>query len=114
MKDVGPHTLPYREPVHGTIFEVELTSGAKVHVFRADDGRMYFCHGLTFGGKDAPGGLVSAFSGGDVRTILDNHYRPVLPESAAVPGDILVWEESDGNTPHSAVLTDPVVAPGRN
>jgi hypothetical protein len=54
LKEVGPHTLPFKEPVSGKVLEVELTSGHKVEVFRADDGLFYFCHGLTFGGKDAP------------------------------------------------------------
>src|SRR5262249_39683010 len=102
-----------REPVQGKLFEVELTSGHMVNVFRADDRQFYFCHGLTFGCKGAPGGAVSPFSGKDVRTILDNHFRPVDPESTAVPGDILVWEGPGGETPHSAILTSPVVPPGK-
>jgi hypothetical protein len=57
---------------------------------------------------------VSPFSGKDVRTIIDNHYRLVDPESAAVAGDILVWRGPDGATPHSAVLTDPIVGPGKD
>jgi hypothetical protein len=55
---------------------------------------------------------VSPFSGQDVRAILDNHYRPVDRESDAVRGDILVWRGLGGDTPHSAVLTDPVVRQG--
>jgi hypothetical protein len=112
MREVGPHTLHYQPPVHGTVFEVELTSGPKVQVFRGTDGRFYFCHGLTFGGTQAPGGAVSPFSGKDVRTILDNHYRRVEPESAAVAGDILVWKGLGDDTPHSAILTWPVVQEG--
>src|SRR5436853_6192481 len=75
MRDVGALTLPYEQPIQGKVFEVELSSGPRVQVFRAGDGQFYFCHGLTFGGKHAPGGAVSPFSGTDVRTILDNHYR---------------------------------------
>src|SRR5437016_6168421 len=106
LREIGSHTLNYREPIHGTILAVELISGHRVTVFRADDRRMYFCHGLTFGGKEAPGGTVSPFSGKDVRTILDNHYRLVEPETAAVAGDILVWWGPDDGTPHSAILTE--------
>lgn len=94
MREVGPDALPFKEPVHGKILEVELTSGHKVNVFRADDGQFYFCHGLTFGGKQAPGGAVSPFSGKDVQTIVDNHYGLVDPQSAAVAGDILVWRRT--------------------
>jgi hypothetical protein len=114
LQDVAPHTLPFKEPVHGKMVRVELTSGATAHAFRADDGQFYFCHGLTFGGKGAPGGAVSPFSGPDVRAILDNHYRLVDPESDAVAGDVLVWSGPVGETPHSAVLIDPVVEPGKN
>src|SRR5207302_8608658 len=111
--ELGPDTLPFKEPVQGRRFEVELTSGPKVNVFRADDGVFYFCHGLTFGGKEAPGGAVSPFSGQDVRTIMDNHYHLVDRVSSAVAGDILVWRGLGGETPHSAILTDPVVPPGK-
>jgi len=112
LRDVQRHTLEYREPINGKLCEVEIISGIKVQVFRADDGRFYFCHGLTFGGKDAPGGAVSPFSGKGVRLILANHYRLVGHESEAVPGDILVWEGLSDDTPHSAILTEVVLTPG--
>jgi hypothetical protein len=114
MKEVGPHTLGYRDPVPGKIIEAELAGGQIVRGFRADDGKMYFCHGLTFGGTEAPGGPVSPFSGRDVRVILGSHYRPVHPETAAEAGDILVWRGLDDDTPHSAILVVPVVAPGKS
>src|ERR1700688_4510454 len=91
LREVRTDTLPFKEPVHGRILEVELTRGHKINVFRADDGCFYFCHGLTFGGKEAPAGAISPFSGKDVQPILDDHYELVDPQSAAVAGDILVW-----------------------
>jgi hypothetical protein len=114
IREVGPHTLAYEQPVHGKVLEIELTSGPKVQVFRADDRQFYFCHGLTFGGKRAPGGAVSPFSGKHVRTILDNHYQWLASESAAVRGDILVWRGLGDDTPHSAILTEPIVQEGKN
>jgi hypothetical protein len=42
MREVRTDTLPFKEPIQGRIFEVELTRGHKVNVFRADDGRFYF------------------------------------------------------------------------
>jgi hypothetical protein len=114
LRELEPHTLPYREPIAGKLFEVELARGSKVKVFRADDREFYFCHGLTFGGEGAPGGPVSPFSGKDVLTILDSHFRLIDPESNAVVGDILVWRGLADETPHSAILTDPVVVAGRN
>jgi hypothetical protein len=112
MREVGPRTLHYEQPIRGHVFEVELTGGIKVQVFRAVNGEFYFCHGLTFGGKRAAGGAVSVFSGKDVRMILDNHYRLVDPGSDAVAGDILVWKGLGDDTPHSAILTNPVVQQG--
>jgi hypothetical protein len=112
MREIGPHALPFKDPVHGKTFEVELTSGPTIRVFRADDGQFYFCHGLSFGGTQAPGGAVSPFSGQDVWIILENHYRLVDPESAAEDGDVLVWCGPSGETPHSAILTGAVVLPG--
>ena len=47
-----------------------------------------------------------------MQTILEHHYRPVVPESAAVTGDILVWQGLGQDTPHSTVLTEPIVLPG--
>src|SRR5262249_11627288 len=91
LREARPHTLDYKEPVRGRVFEVELTSGPVVEVFRADDGHFYFCHGLTFGGTEAPGGAVSPFSGKPVQIILANHYTLVAPEAGAVAGDVLVW-----------------------
>jgi hypothetical protein len=114
LREVRPHTLPFKESIHGSMLEVELTCGEKVNVVRAHDGLFYFCHGLTFGGKDAPGGAISPFSGQSVQTILQNYYVLVSPESDAVVGDILVWWGSGDQTPHSAILTVPVLSPARN
>jgi hypothetical protein len=95
------------EEVAGRVYEVELTSGEKVQVWRAEDGNQYFCHGLTFGGKEAPGGAVSPY-GKDVPTILRSYYKPVR-ESEVKTGDILVWRGIDPDeVVHSAVLIDPV------
>jgi hypothetical protein len=112
LREVGPYDLRYAVPVPGKLYEVELTSGPGVQVWRASDGQQYFCHGLTFGGKEAPGGPISPFSGKAVETIPHRHYQPI-PESEARPGDILVWRGvAPDSTPHSAVLTDPVITPG--
>jgi len=104
LKEVTTRILPYKSRVAGMVLEVELATGAVVQVFRADDRQFYFCHGLTFGGKDAPGGPVSPFSGPDVTTILGELFQQVVPETNAVEGDILVWYDSDGWPTHSAIL----------
>ncbi len=57
---------------------------------------------------------MSPFSGKDVRTVLDRHYQPVAPEAGGVTGDILVWRGLGDDTPHSAILIEPVVAPGKD
>jgi hypothetical protein len=76
LKEIDPFVLRFNPPLPGKRFEVELTSGRKVRVWRADDGKQYFCHGLTFGGKEAPGGPISPFTGSSVETILEFHYEP--------------------------------------
>jgi hypothetical protein len=99
--------------VSGIILEVELTSGQTVSVWRAENGQDYFCHGLTFGGKEAPGGVVSPL-GNDVPTILRGHYD-LIPEGQARAGDILVWRGASANDViHSAILTNPVLTTGKN
>lgn len=113
LKEVEPYELNYKPRIRGTMFEVELTSGEKVSVWRSDEGPHYFCHGLTFGGKDAPGGPISPFTGVPVETILRHHFE-LIPEAEASAGDILVWRGiAPNSTPHSAVLTAPIVTPGR-
>lgn len=112
LTEIGPYDLPYESPIPGKMYEVELISGHVVRVWRGEDKRTYFCHGLTFGGKDAPGGSISPFSGKDVNVILEHHFAAVVPESSTVEGDILVWHDPDGNTPHSAIVGEPAVLPG--
>jgi hypothetical protein len=113
LKVIGPHDLGYRPPVPGLMMEVMLTSGVAVRVWQAAAARQYFCHGLTFGGKDAPGGPVSPYTGIPVETILREHYQKVAEEEARA-GDILVWRGIEPETtPHSAVLTEVTCLPGR-
>jgi hypothetical protein len=114
MKEVGRHELQYRDgAVPGEVFEVELTSGRMVRVWRADNGHAYFCHGLTFGGKEAPGGVISPL-GDHVSTILRGHYE-VIAEAQARAGDILVWHGFGPNdVVHSVILSNAVVTPGTN
>lgn len=113
LKEIGPHQLTYKMPIPGKAYEIELASGPKIRVWRADDGQTYFCHALSFGGKEAPGGPISPFSGKDVQVILENHYTLVEPESSASAGDILVWQGLDEITPHSAILVEPVAEVGK-
>jgi hypothetical protein len=114
LREGGQETLRYETgAIPGKICEIELTSGQKVHVWRSDDGQQYFCHGLTFGGKEAPGGAISPY-GKEVPTILSGHYD-LVPEGQAKAGDILVWRGADASDiVHSAVLTDPFVAQDKN
>jgi hypothetical protein len=114
LREIGAHDLGYAPAVPGKMCEVELSSGVPVQAWRAADGQQYFCHGLTFGGKDAPGGPVSPFTGRAVETILQEHYRPI-PEATALPGDILVWRGiAPDTTPHSAILTVVIVPSGKS
>jgi hypothetical protein len=115
MKEIGSHELKFKErTVPGKTLEVELTSGEKVHVWRADNGEDYFCHGLTFGGKEAPGGPISPL-GEYVLTILHSYYELVVPESKAVADDVLVWRGTSANdVVHSTIITEPVLTPGKN
>jgi hypothetical protein len=111
---IGPHVLGFRPPVPGIMMQVMLMSGTTVRVWRSADARQYFCHGLTFGGKDAPGGPVSPYTGAPVETILREHYTSV-PEAEARAGDILIWRGVEPETtPHSAVLSEVVRLPGRD
>jgi hypothetical protein len=112
LKETGPYVLRYSDlSVPGKAYEVTLRSGETVRVWRADDSRQYFCHGLTFGGKAAPGGPISPF-GEYVPTILRRYYE-LVPEDQARAGDILVWRGLDADdVQHSAILTGPVLTGG--
>jgi hypothetical protein len=69
-------------------------------------GRVFFCHGLTFGGRDAPGGAISPYTGVNVEAILRDYYERIA-ESQSTRGDIVVWKGlAPETTPHSAILAD--------
>jgi hypothetical protein len=56
---------------------------------------------------------VSPFTGRSVETVLSGYYVAV-PEDQAQASDILVWRApAPDSTPHSAVLTQPVLTPGK-
>jgi hypothetical protein len=114
LKKIGPHEIQYQgNPVPGKAYDIELTGGKTVRVWQSDDGRQYFCHGLTFGGKAAPGGIISPYTGAPVETILQEHFQ-MIPEDQSHAGDILVWHGiAPQTTPHSAILIDPVVVQGK-
>jgi hypothetical protein len=114
LREVSADTRRLRDrEILGSAWEVELISGETIRVWRAEDGREYYCHGLTFGGKEAPGGAASPY-GNQVPTILHAHYE-LVPEAQAKGGDIVVWRGIDRNdVVHSAILTGPVVAAGKN
>jgi hypothetical protein len=114
LREVGTHDMLFESGmVRGKAFEVEMTNGEKVRVWRSADGQQYFCHGLTFGGVNCCTGAVSPY-GDDVPKILDAHYVPV-PESQARSGDVLVWRGGAANEViHSAILAKAVLAPGKN
>jgi hypothetical protein len=114
LKEVGQDNLQSKGAlVPGKMYEIELTSGRIIRVWRADDGQQYFCHGLTFGGKEAPDGAISPYTGWSVETILREHYQ-MIPEGEARGSDILVWHGlAPETTPHSAILIDPVIVQGR-
>jgi hypothetical protein len=106
LLEVAVHVLQYKKPVAGKMCSIELTSGTSIHVWRADDGQSYFCHGLTFGGRDAPGGAISPYTGVNVEAILRDYYERIA-ESQSTRGDIVVWKGlAPETTPHSAILAD--------
>jgi hypothetical protein len=111
LRVVEASFLPYEEPIFGSTVEIGLVSGSVVKCFRADDGKFHFCHGLTFGGVSAPGGAISPYSQGEVGKILNDLYEKIA-EIRAMPGDILVWRDFNGDAIHSAVILLPVAVPG--
>jgi len=113
LKEVGTQDLQHQGQVYpGKVYEVQLTNGQRINAWVADDRLQYFCHGLTFGGKDAPGAPVSPFTGRPVETILEGYYHPI-PDSQARANDILVWKGvPPETTPHSAILTEARLEPG--
>jgi len=114
LKEIGPHALRHEgQAIAGRAYEIELTSGKTALVWRSEDGQHYFCHGLTFGGKEAPGGAISPYTGWPVETILQHHFQ-LVPEEQAQTGDVLVWWGLvPETTPHSATLAGPRIAQGK-
>jgi hypothetical protein len=112
LREIGRHELRYQNgTVPGKMLVVELTGGPEVRAWRADNGQEYFCHGLTFGGKEAPGGAISPFSD-HVPTILRMLFEGI-PEGVAAAEDILVWTDAaTDDVIHSAILADCVMSLG--
>lgn len=107
LREIDLHSL-WRQGkwVAGKRCEIDLTNGKMIRTWKSDDGREYFCHGLTFGGKEAPNGAISPYTGIDVETILQGYYDMIL-EGDTRAGDILVWRGiPPETTPHSAILTE--------
>jgi hypothetical protein len=114
VKKLGPDVLRFAEAVFGVEVEVELVSGSRIRAFCAEDGVFYFCHGLTFGGIEAPAGALSPYSGRSVTTILNDCYIRVNPEVNAVVGDVAIWYDLDNRPTHSAILVTPFVGEGKD
>ncbi len=114
LVEIASHDLRYpTRLVRGKACEIRLTSGTAIKVWQSEDGQEYFCHGLTFGGKERPGGAVSPFSGQPVQALLRDFYARV-PEAQAAAGDIVVWRGLDPDTtPHSAILADVGLVEGK-
>ncbi len=109
LRVVGPQSLWYPLNVSGSIVEAELVDrpGTWISAWKPDDGVTYFCHGLTFGGSQAPGGPVSPISSNSIQTIVGASFREIGNESLARPGDIVVWTDPiTGVVNHSAIVFD--------
>jgi hypothetical protein len=92
----------------GQRFEIPLRGGGVAHAWRPGasvrgDAR-YWCHGLSFGGVNAPGGPFS-IDNRDVDRVLRAGYNQ-FPIRSARAGDVVIWRRRNGDVAHSAILTE--------
>ncbi len=63
----------------------------------------YNCHGMTFGSR-----RTWIFEYQDLRTILEEDgYEEILDFSNVLPGDVIIYEASDGDFIHSGIVLEP-------
>jgi len=89
----------------GDNYEVKTDAGNSIIVWKPHrnqaEHHRYWCHGLTFGGKRAPGGPFSPYTGPSVQQIIKDEWDELWCCNIAKKGDIIVWS----GTRHSAILT---------
>ncbi len=62
---------------------------------------VYNCHGLVFASR-----RTWICEGSSVMTILEDDGYEEIPETEALPGDVIVYFDEDGDPDHSGVLLD--------
>ena len=91
--------------------EIELTTGSLIRVWRLRMASTTSATVCLSAERKPPAAQLSPFTGLPVETILRDYFVPILNETLALPGDVLVWRGlAPETTPHSAILTRPVVA----
>jgi hypothetical protein len=91
------------------VWEVKTSKGHTIQVTkliagqaaRAGTDPSYICHGLSFGGTNAPGGPFSPVDGAAAKTILADAFKQT-PRPGI--GDLIVFYDPDGNVKHTAVV----------
>jgi hypothetical protein len=101
LQPIGPEVA---DGVPGTRYVGRTYAGEAVAVWKGENGE-YFCHALTFGGKEAPRGPFSPHAEA-VDTLLapGRGFRSVEVHEART-GDVVVWRDRSTNRVlHSALL----------
>jgi hypothetical protein len=97
---VGPED---GDGVPGNRYVGKTYAGTIVVVWKGENGE-YFCHALTFGGKDAPNGPFSPH-GATVDILMSSGGFRLIEVSESQIGDVIVWRERrTDRVIHSALL----------
>lgn len=87
----------------------DYSTSQDVVIWVPDDGQTYWCHGYTFGGKDAPGGPYSTYGREVQEKILSmDGWRP-NPSCQAAGDDILVFYNDKYQISHSGIIREVVL-----
>jgi hypothetical protein len=103
LRPIGPEVA---DGIPGTRSVGRTHAGEGVAVWKGENGE-YFCHALTFGGKEAPRGPFSPHAEAvDTLLAAGRGYRPVEVHEARA-GDVVVWRDrSTDRVLHSALLVN--------
>lgn len=99
----GRTSFPWGSGPNGDILEATTDGGTTIDIWRPHDGKTYWCHGYTFGGKSARGGPYSLW-GSDVPMVLRDDGWKQTYSCMVQPKDILIFWDDTGILTHSGII----------
>jgi hypothetical protein len=118
-KKIKENVKPWGTGPAGTVYEIVIgkdKSGKDIIIKywlpNPSEGKIYWCHGFTFGGNPDKGTPPSVFSGDDVAKVLEVYYKKVADPTKIQNGDVGTFT-SPGGIDHSFIIKKIVLKEGK-